>query len=153
DVLAGHVDEVAAGPLGERIVARAEKERERYWTATGKETGELAAARARLADAEATLAIALEQRAKAHGVADELAALERDVAALDARVAIQKKQVTEAAARLARAQEIAARIKAHESEAARCRAEMDLADRALKERDDAAARVAAVAKRLEDERG
>ena len=36
DVLASQVNEVAAGPLGERIVARAAAERARYWTPTWK---------------------------------------------------------------------------------------------------------------------
>jgi DNA repair exonuclease SbcCD ATPase subunit len=153
DVLTSQIDEVAAGPLGERIVARAEKERERYWTATGKETGELAAARARHAEAEAQLILALAKRAEAHGEADELATLERDVAALDARLAPQRVRVTEAAARLARAQEIAARLRAYETDAARCKAEMDLAERALKDRADAEGRIAAIAQRTTEAQG
>ena len=97
DVLASQVNEVAAGPLGERIVARAEAERERYFTATGKETGELAQARARLAVAEGELAQAVAKRSEAHGAADELAAIRGELGGIDAKLAPQRGRVAEAA--------------------------------------------------------
>ena len=88
DVLASQVNGVAAGPLGERMVARAEAERERYFTATtGKETGELAIARTRFAAAEGALAEAVAKRGEAHAAADELAALRREIEEIDAKIA------------------------------------------------------------------
>jgi energy-coupling factor transporter ATP-binding protein EcfA2 len=152
DVLASQVNEVAAGPMGERIVGRAERERDRYWTATGRETGELAAARTRDGESEAALAQAVAKRAAAHAEADELEAIGRDLEALDARIAPQRARVAEAEARVARARDLAAKHKAHEADAARRRAETELAERALAERGAAAERHAALAARMADER-
>jgi energy-coupling factor transporter ATP-binding protein EcfA2 len=152
DVLAGHVDEVAAGPLGERIVARAERERERYFTAaTGKETGELAAARARCEEARAAVAQATAKRAEAHGAADELATIEGDLLGIDARIATQRARAHEAAARATHSKEIAARLRAHEGEAARRHAESELAQGALAQRDEVGDALARDARRIEDE--
>ena len=152
DVLASHVDEVAAGPLGERIVARAERERERYFTAaTGKETGELASARARCEEARAIVAQATAKRAEAHGAADELATIESDLQGIDARIAVQRGRVHAATTRATHAKEIAARLRAHEGEAARRRAESELAERALAQRDEVADALARDARGIDDE--
>jgi DNA repair exonuclease SbcCD ATPase subunit len=152
DALASQVDEVAAGPLGERIVERAERERERYFTATtGKETGELAAARARLNEAEATLAQATAKRAEAHGAADELATLERELHGLDERIAAQRARLHEAKTRAERAGEIATRLKNQESEVARRQAESALAARALSDREAQASEVERLTRQADEE--
>ena len=152
DVLASHVDEVAAGPLGERVVERAECERERYFTAaTGKETGELASARARFVEAEATLAQATAKRAEAHGAADELATLELELAELDKRIGAQRVRVHDAKTRADRAGEIAARLKAQAGEVERARMQSDLAAAALSKRSELSTTLAQLAGRIEDE--
>jgi DNA repair exonuclease SbcCD ATPase subunit len=153
DVLAGQVNEVAAGPLGERIVARAETERERYFTATGKETGELASARARFLLAEAAVGEAVAKRSEAHGAADELAALGRELETIDAKIGPQRGRVHEAAARVAMAKELAGKLQTLDADAARRRAETELGEKALKQRDEIAERVAIVDQRIADERG
>ena len=51
DILAREVDAVAAGPLGTRIQERVEQQYRRYWTPTGRETGELKTAHEQLSAA------------------------------------------------------------------------------------------------------
>jgi energy-coupling factor transporter ATP-binding protein EcfA2 len=153
DVLAAQVNQVAAGPLGERLVARAERERDRYFTAAAwKETGELSLARMRHAEAEQALAQATAKRAEAHGAADELAALLGELARIDARIAPQRQRVAEAAARAARARDIAAKLREHEATAGRRRVEAELAERTLAERAEAARRRADAARKADEER-
>ncbi|MGO8995084.1 MAG: AAA family ATPase [Polyangiaceae bacterium] len=153
DVLASQIDEVAAGPLGERIVARAEAERERYFTATGKETGELAQARARLTVAEGELAQAVAKRSEAHGAADELAAIRGELGGIDAKLAPQRGRVAEVGTRVARGKELAAKLRAQEADVGRHRAEMELAERAIKQREDLAEQLAKIERGIAEERG
>ncbi len=153
DVLASQINEVAAGPLGERLVARAEAERERYFTAaTGKETGELAAARARQLLAQAAFAQAAQKRDEAHAAADELAAIGREVGVIDTKLAPQRARVAETAARVAKARDLAARLQTQEADAGRRRAETELSERSLQQRAEVAERGAQIDRRIEEER-
>ena len=153
DVLATQVNEVASGPLGERLVARAEAERDRYFTAAaGKETGELALARARHAVAEAALADAVGKRGEAHAAADELATLGRELAQIDAKIGPQKTRLAEATAIVARARDLTARSQAQGAEAARKRAEAELAERAVQTRAHVAESLEAVDRRVAEAR-
>jgi energy-coupling factor transporter ATP-binding protein EcfA2 len=151
DVLATQVNEVAAGPLGERLVARAETERDRFFTTTGKETGELAAARSRHLVAEATLAEALAKREDARESADELATLRRELGDIDQRIGAQRVLVARAEARAARVKEIAARVRSHETEVARKKAESELAQRSLDQHRELAERAAEIDRRGAEE--
>lgn len=151
-MLASEVNLVAAGPLGERIVLRAETERERYFTATtGKETGELAVARARFTIAEAELAQAVAKRNEAHGAADELAAIGRELEAIDAKLGPQRRRVAEAAGRVTRAKELAGKLQTQEADVGRRRAGIELAERAVKEREELVERLAQVDRRIAEE--
>jgi energy-coupling factor transporter ATP-binding protein EcfA2 len=152
DVLATQVNEIAAGPLGERIVARAEAERERYFTAAaGKETGELALARGRAAIAEAAYREAVAKREEAHAAADELAGLGREIEAIDGKLLPQKRRVAEAAARVARAKDLAGKLQTFEADVARRRAETELGERALAQREETRARVAELDRKIAEE--
>jgi energy-coupling factor transporter ATP-binding protein EcfA2 len=136
DSLAVEVNEVATGPRGQRVLARAEEERDRYWTATWKETGELAQTRARHAVAEAALAEQLARRDRARSAAEDLARVEEQLKARKSQLETQRAATESARARARIASERAIALGKLELEASALHARCDLARAALAKRAD-----------------
>jgi energy-coupling factor transporter ATP-binding protein EcfA2 len=87
DVVGREAGKVAAGPLGDRVLHRAEAEHQLYWTAkTGKETGDLARAMQRLEDAERARCEAVDRRDATRAQADRLASCVERLATLAAEL-------------------------------------------------------------------
>lgn len=146
DALAVHVQEVASGRLGQRIVERADEERGRYWTATGKERGELLVAKERLEAATLSYERASARREQARAVADELARLEIGLRDAHGKVATQRARVDEARARVGEAHARASALHTRRLETKTLLAERELWHQKRQERAQLEAETALLAK-------
>ena len=137
---------------GNAWVEKAERERERYFTAaTGKETGELASARARFVEAKRR---SRRRRRSARRPTAQPTSWRRWSSSweeLDKRIAAQRARVHDAKTRADRAGEIAAQLKAQAGEVERTRMQSDLAAAALAKRNELALTLAQLAGRIEDD--
>ena len=140
DALAMHVHEVAAGEAGQRLMARVDEERARYWTATGKETGELADARRRREKAAVAFEEATKKREAARAAVVELARIEAKLGEGEAKLRALQGDIQKARAMARDAKERASSLKTRELEAAALRSRRQVAlerraehDAALKE--------------------
>jgi hypothetical protein len=148
DALTVEVEEVAAGRVGQRVLERAEAERARYWTATGKERGELFAARERRSAAVTAVEEKTARRSQAHAAADELARTLAALADSEAKLGGQRDLVARAEARVALAQDRAETLRTRELEAKSLYADRELWHRKARERMELEAVVAASAKEI-----
>jgi energy-coupling factor transporter ATP-binding protein EcfA2 len=135
DALSAEVNEVAAGPRGQRLRARSEAERDLYFTATGKETGDLARARREEALAREALSRAEAQREAGRTDADELARVERVLAETEPKIALQRALTTAAREKVALAKRKAESVDHRRLEVSVLRARVDKLERERGERD------------------
>jgi energy-coupling factor transporter ATP-binding protein EcfA2 len=140
DALAAEVNEVAAGPRGQRLRARAKAERDLYFTKTGKETGDLERARRQEEDARAALERARSQRDAGRAASDELARIEDALRETGPKIALQRGLTAEAREKVALGKRRAASVDQRRLEVSALRARVDKiererADRAALERD------------------
>src|SRR5580692_10273641 len=136
DALAAEVNEVAAGPRGQRLRARAKAERDLYFTKTGKETGDLERARGQEEDARAALDRARAQRDAGRAASDELARTEDALREAEPRIALQRGLTAEAREKVALEKRRIASVDHRRLEVSALRARVDKVER---ERTDRAA--------------
>lgn len=157
EVLAAQIGEVTAGPQGERVLARAQEEAERYWATKvwrPKAGGPLAAAQAELDAATRELADAERRRAEAHDTADRVDRARAELAGLGDRLDARRAALAEARARLSAAEQLKREIDEHERRRDQLDALVEAARDAAAERrrlDDEHTRVAAALARAAGE--
>ncbi len=129
DALATEVNEIAEGPRGQRLRARATAERDRYFTVTGKETGDLARARRQDEDARAALGRTQAQRDAARTASDELARIEDAIREAEPKIALQRGLTVEARGKVAEGKRRAASVEHRRLEVSALRARVDTLER------------------------
>jgi energy-coupling factor transporter ATP-binding protein EcfA2 len=136
DALSVEVNEVAAGPRGQRLRARAKAERDLYFTErTGKETGDLERAREKKADMQASLEKARTLRDAGRAASDELARVESLLREAEPKIALQRGLTAEARQKVAEGKRRAASVDRLGLEVAALRARVDTLERQRAEHD------------------
>jgi len=144
DLLATEVDQVAAGPVGEHVLARAAEAYERYWNKRGGPRGELRLARE---EAEAAEAAAAEARARwqaAHDCADQVARGTERLASLAPRLRERREALRGAEEGLRAVENVHQQIEVQRAREAELHALADQAAHALRAHTDLVTEVAAL---------
>ncbi len=147
DLLGAEIGEVAAGALGDRVLALARDGAGRYWTPTFRETGELREAVEAEARAREELEAARSKSRELRDVSAELATIEEELARMGERLAKAREELRHARQRAARAQEVRLLIERQQTDVQLAQTGKEDAERAAELRRE---RVASLAERRQD---
>jgi DNA repair exonuclease SbcCD ATPase subunit len=149
DLLAAEVDQVAAGPVGEHVLARVAEEYERYWNKRGGPRGELRLAIEESEAAEASVQDARSRWQAAHDCADEVVRVEESLAALTPRLRERRDALRTAEQGLSAVEKLHQQIEVQQARTAELRTLAEQAGRELREHLDLVAEVAALRSQCE----